>query len=45
VTAADYTPAAWSGRYVVGGYAGPEIFPPSRWRILVAGGLTVSLPE
>lgn len=45
MTAADYTPAAWSGRYVVGGYAGPEIFPPPRWRILVAGGLTVSLPE
>ena len=45
VTAADYTPTAWSGRYAVGGYAGPEIFPPSRWRILVAGGLTVSLPE
>jgi hypothetical protein len=45
LSAADYTPAAWSGRYVVGGYAGPEIFPPPRWRILVAGGLTVSLPE
>jgi hypothetical protein len=44
VAAADYTPAAWSGEYVIENY-GPPIFPPETWRFFAALGLTVSLPE
>jgi hypothetical protein len=45
VGAADLTPAAWSGEYVIESYSGAAILPPPRWRFLAALGLTVSRPE
>jgi hypothetical protein len=45
VAAADYTPSAWAGQYVISNYGGPEVFPPPSWRLLIAAGFTVSLAE